>query len=324
MYEKRKLGATDLVVSQICLGSNQFGTALDQARTNDVLDAFASIGGNFIDTARGYGDWIPNAPKGASERAIGAWLKGKNRDDFVIATKGGMVDMRAGDWAPRVTPQHLALDLAESLEHLGVKSIDLYWVHVDDPSKPVEPLIEALIGHREAGRIRHFGLSNWSPQRVAAAQAHAQKLKVEGVVAVQPFWGLATPNIEAAQQQGYGAYFEDGYRPLLEQGMAIVPYGSQSRGFFAKLENEGEGGMREDVKAMFLNDANRRRLEMLKALAREHKTSLAAVTLSYMTSQPRNVFPIIGASSSAQVLETAAALKIKLNEAELQRLRTAE
>lgn len=320
MYEKRPLGRTDLIVSQICLGSNQFGTALDQGATNAVLDAFAALGGNFIDTARGYGDWIPNAPKGASERAIGAWLKSKKRDEFVIATKGGMMDLRAGDWASRVTPEHINQDIGESLEHLGIETIDLYWVHVDDPSKPPEPLVDALVEQRSAGRIRHFGLSNWTLERVRAAQAHAQKLNVEGPIAVQPFWGLATPNTEAAQQQGYGSHFENGYRVLLDEGMPIVAYGAQSRGFFAKLDGEGEEAMRGDVKAMYLNEANRRRLEILKALSKNHGSTIAALTLSYMTSQGANVFPIIGASSPSQVEQTASALKIKLSGEELKRL----
>lgn len=94
MLSKVALKNTDLNVSQLCYGTNQFGTAINQKAADAILDRFALLGGNFVDTARSYGDWIPDAPKGASERTIGAWLKGKKREDFVIATKGGFFDMR--------------------------------------------------------------------------------------------------------------------------------------------------------------------------------------------------------------------------------------
>jgi aryl-alcohol dehydrogenase-like predicted oxidoreductase len=105
MLSKLTLNNSDLSVSQLCYGTNMLGTAIDQGRANAILDRFAELGGNFIDTARSYGDWIPDVPAGPSERAIGAWLKRRNRADFVIATKGGLFDMRAGDWRNRCTPE---------------------------------------------------------------------------------------------------------------------------------------------------------------------------------------------------------------------------
>ena len=75
MLSKVTLNNTDLSVSQLCYGTNMLGWMLDQEKSNAILDRFAELGGNFIDTARSYGDWAPDAPKGSSERAIGAWLK---------------------------------------------------------------------------------------------------------------------------------------------------------------------------------------------------------------------------------------------------------
>src|SRR5438094_807149 len=129
MLSKVTLNNTDLRVSRMCYGTNAFGTAIDQGRANALLDRFIELGGNFIDTARGYGDWVPDAPAGASERAIGAWLNGRRREDVVIATKGGMFDMRKGDWQNRCTPAGLAQDISESLDHLGIGTIDLYFLH---------------------------------------------------------------------------------------------------------------------------------------------------------------------------------------------------
>jgi aryl-alcohol dehydrogenase-like predicted oxidoreductase len=320
MLTKVTLNNTDLRVSTLCYGTNMLGTAINQDGANAILDRFAELGGNFLDTARSYGDWIPDAPKGASERAIGAWLKRAQPKDFVIATKGGFFDMRVGDWRNRVTPEDLATDIGESLEHLGVKAIDLYWLHADNPQAPVGPIIDALIAQQEAGRIRYFGASNWSAERILEAQAYAKSRGHAGFAAVQPFWGLAQPNPEGAAAQGYGIYYEDGLKAVHETGLPMIPYAGQSRGFFTKLA-EDEAGMREDVKGMYLNDANRSRLKVVQAIAQARGVSINAVALAYLTSQPLQTVPIIGASRPEQLEDSVKAADLKLTPDELARLR---
>lgn len=316
MLPKLSLNNTDLVVSALCYGTNALGTAYDQAASSALLDQFAALGGNFIDTARSYGDWIPGIPAGASERAIGTWLKGKNRADFVIATKGGMVDMRVGDWRPRVTPDDISSDLAESLEHLGVATIDLYWLHSDNPQIPVGPVIDTLIAHQKAGKIRYFGASNWSPARIEEAQAYAASIGHKGFAAIQPFWGLAVPNPEGAAAAGYGFYYADGLQKLHGSGLTMIPYSGQSRGFFSKLA-DGEAGIRDDVKAMFLNDTNRARFAVVQKLAALHGVSINEVVLAYLTSQKLQTIPIIGAFRADQMEESVKAVALKLTAAEL-------
>jgi aryl-alcohol dehydrogenase-like predicted oxidoreductase len=310
------LNNTDLVVSAICYGTNMLGTAYDQDASSALLDQFAALGGNFIDTARSYGDWIPDAPAGASERAIGAWLKGKNRADFVIATKGGFFDMRKGDWRPRVTPEDIAIDIAESLSHLGIASIDLYWLHTDNPQAPVGPIVDAVIAAQKAGQIRYFGASNWTPARIEEAQAYAASIGHQGLAAIQPFWGLAVPNAEGAAAAGYGFYYPDGLRTLHESGLTMIPYAGQSRGFFSKLA-EGEDGIRDDVKAMYLNDTNRARFAVVKQLAARHRASINEIVLAYLISQPLQTIPIIGAFRASQLEETVKAAALELSPDEL-------
>ena len=318
MLGRVTLRNTDLEVSPLCYGTNVLGTAYNQEQSNALLDTFAAVGGNFIDTARSYGDWVPDAPAGASERAIGAWLKGKMRADFVIATKGAMYDMRKGDWRNRVTPADIEEDLTASLAHLGIECIDLYWLHMDNPQASVGTIIDALIGHQKAGRIRYFGASNWVPARIAEAQAYAKSIGHPGFAAVQPFWGLAVPNPEGAQAAGYGFYYPDGLQEL-HASLPMIPYAGQSRGFFTKLA-AGEAGLRDDLKAMYLNDTNRARLKVVQALAAKHKVSLNDIVLAYLTSQPLQTIPIIGASSSAQIQESIKAISLKLSAAELAEL----
>lgn len=321
MLTKTTLSNTDLSVSRICYGTNMLGTAIDQAASNAILDRFAELGGNFIDTARSYGDWIPNAPAGASERAVGSWLKGKNRADFVVATKGGFFDIRAGDYRNRVTPEDIAKDLNESLEHLGVDFIDLYWLHSDNPEARVAPIIDALVGHKKAGLIRWFGASNWSPSRIAEANAYAASIGSEGFVAAQPFWGLAYPNAEAAMQQGYGYYYEDGFQALHAAGLPMIPYAAQSRGYFTKAARDGVDGLPDSLKAMYAHPANEGRLKAAQSLAAKHGVNINAVALSYLLSQPYQTIPIFGGSSPVQIEDSVAATKLTLSAEELAFLR---
>jgi len=321
MLSKVTLANTDLSVSRLCYGTNMLGTAISQEAAGPILDRFAALGGNFIDTARSYGDWIPDAPKGASERAIGAWLKGRDRGDFVIATKGGFFDLRAGDYRNRATPDDIKQDLEESLEHLGIDTVDLYWLHSDNPEAPVGPIIDTLIAEKKAGRIRWFGASNWSPDRILEANAYAHAAGSEGFVAVQPFWGLAKPNAEAAMQQGYGYYYEDGFAGLHAEGLAMVPYAGQSRGFFTKADRDGIDGLPDHLKAMYANEDNARRLAAVRRVAARHGVKVNAVVLSYLMSQPDQTVPIFGGSSPAQIEDSVTAANLSLSREELTELR---
>ncbi|MEC3948264.1 aldo/keto reductase [Sphingobium sp. HWE2-09] len=320
MLSKVTIANTDLTVSRLCYGTNMLGWQIDQDHSNAILDRFADLGGNFIDTARSYGDWMPDAPKGASERAIGAWLKGKTRDDFVIATKGGHFDMRVGDYRNRVNATDIASDLDESLSHLGVDTIDLYWVHMDNPETPVSELIDFLNDAKDAGKIRWFGASNWSDARLLEANAYAKANGKTGFVAVEPFWGLAKPNEMNAMQQGYQLYFEDHGGALKDAGLAVIPYCAQSRGYFAMLE-KGEDAVSDALKGFYDNPANQARFEAAKAVAARHGASVSEIVLAYLLNQPGQVIPIFGASSPARIEESVKAAAITLSPEELAELR---
>ncbi len=319
MLSKVKLGRTDLSVSRLCYGTNMLGTAIDQAGANAILDRFAELGGNFIDTARSYGDWIPDAPAGASERAVGAWLKGRKREDFVIATKGGFFDMRVGDYRNRVTPEDIKTDIEQSLEHLGIETIDLYWLHLDNPEAPVGPIIDTLIEAKAQGKIRWFGASNWTAARVLEANTYAQSKGSEGFVAVEPFWGLAKPNEAKATEQGYQLYFEDHGGALRGSDLAIIPYCGQSRGYFSLLE-KGEDAVPDHLKGFYDNPANQQRLAAAKKVAERHGVTVAEVVLAYLVNQPQQTIPIFGASSPARVDESVKAANLVLSADELAEL----
>lgn len=319
-----RLNRTELDVSELCLGTNMFGTATPQAQAEEILDTFVALGGNFLDTAHSYGDWIPDAPRAASEHVIGAWLKKKNnRDKIVLATKGCEFDYRAGDFALRVTPALLEQDLLGSLAALQTDYIDLYWLHRDDPSKPVQAIVDALIAHQQAGRIRYFGCSNWSVARIEEAQAYAKSIGHDGFVACQPLWGLAAPNRDAMQKYCPGGYYEDGYQALHKAGLTMIPYSSQSRGFFSKLASGSRATLSPDLAELYYNEENLRKLEAVKTRAAYHGVGINDIVLAYLTSQPLPTIPIIGCSRSVQLRESANACMLELDIAELQLLRQA-
>jgi len=320
MLSNVTLNGTDLSVSQLCYGTNMLGWMLDQGKSNAILDRFAELGGNFVDTARSYGDWIPDAPTGASERAIGSWLKTRNRADVVVATKGGFFDMRVGDYRNRCTPDDVAQDLSQSLDHLGIDTIDLYFLHMDNPEAPVQVIVDALIGHQDAGRIRHFAASNWAADRIKAANEYARSIGKPGFVASETFWGLAAPEVAAAAAQGYQHYYEGEYEDLHAAGLPIVAYAAQSGGYFTKL---AKGEVQEPLASRYGNPVNERRFAAAKSLADKHGVSINEVVLAYMLCQPNQTIPIFGGSSVEQVEESVKAVALELTTDELTQLRSA-
>ena len=152
-----------LVQGTIMLRSEELEPGLE------LLDAVYGLGCNSFDTAHVYGG-------GEGERVLGQWIESRGvRDEVVILTKGAHhnADRR------RVTPFDIASDLHDSLARLRTDYVDLYLLHRDDPSVPVGPIVEALNEHLTAGRIRAFGGSNWSAERIRKANEYA---KAHGLV----------------------------------------------------------------------------------------------------------------------------------------------
>lgn len=130
------LPATALNVSPICLGTGEIGTRLDRNASFRLLDAYVDAGGNFLDTAHVYGDWVKDVERSICEKTIGAWLQSRaNRARIVLATKGGHPDLHTMN-VPRLSRAEIIQDIDESLQFLQTDVIDLYWLHRDDPLCP--------------------------------------------------------------------------------------------------------------------------------------------------------------------------------------------
>lgn len=188
-----QLNNTDLNVSRICLGTAGFGDKLDHEKSFKVLDTFVQAGGNFIDTANVYCKWLEGHGN-CSEQIIGRWLKARGaRGKVIVATKGAHYSFE-NPGRSRVNREDIRADLDESLRTLGTEVIDFYWLHRDDPEKPVEEIVDILEEMQKEGRIRYFGFSNYRTDRLKALEQCLKERKKSGVTAVSNQWSLAGIN----------------------------------------------------------------------------------------------------------------------------------
>lgn len=308
---------TDLNVSQICLGTADAGTpSLPRKAAFELLDAFVASGGNFIDTAHVYSDWIPGT-KSTSEKLIGEWLTTTGlRSQIIIATKGGHPQLTTMHLS-RLSEADLKQDVDESLEYLQTDTIDLYWLHRDDPTLPIAGIIDALNRLVEAGKIRYFGCSNWTPARIGAALDYSQSTGKQSFVANQPMWSLAAPNWERTPDKTLAFMDEATLAFHKRTRMAAIPYSSQARGFFSKMAESGCAGVSAGDLALFDNDINRERLTRAQVLARQHEVEPSAVVLAYLLCQPFTTIPVIGPKRLDQLHSSLSAAELMLTPEEI-------
>ena len=285
-----------------------------------MLDAFVDLGGNFLDTAEVYANWLPELPRSISERTLGAWLTQRgNRDRMFIGTKGAHPDL-ATMHISRLAPADILHDLHGSLARLQTDVIDLYWLHRDDESRPVGEIIETLAAEVKAGKIRAFGCSNWRTARMQEAWSYATQQGLPGFVANQPLWSLAQPNPAAFGMPGLAGMDAQMFAFHQQSRWAVIPYTSQARGFFSKLVAHGEAGLKEGERKAYLNETNRQRAARAAALAQQHGVTVAQIALAYLINQPVPTIPVIGCHTLVQLADSMGAATVTLTPAELREL----
>lgn len=313
---------TELRVSQICLGSADFGASVTQPTAFSLMDAFIAEGGNFLDTAHVYSDWIPNT-KSTSEKWIGQWLKKSGmREDVFIATKGAHPKLTSMN-VSRLSEADINLDVSESLEYLQIDTIDLYWLHRDDVQIPVGDIIEALNEQVWLGNIRYFGCSNWTFSRIQEAINYAVEHHVQGFVANQPLWSLAEADMRQIPDKTLVGMGKEGVAFHERTQMAVIPYTSQAKGFFSKVERSGEAGLSEGDRKVYFNDLNKKRLLRVQELAKKYAVTVNDIALSYLLSQPFVTIPVVGCKTIEQLKSSFKALDVMLTSEELAYLEAA-
>jgi aryl-alcohol dehydrogenase-like predicted oxidoreductase len=279
--ETTRLGGSDLEVSRVGLGCNNFGRRIDRDAARDVIDAALEVGVTFLDTADVYGD-------GNSERFIGAAL-GARRSEVVLGTKFGQDAAIPGPGGSR---DHLRRAIDASLDRLGTDVIDLYTYHRPDGVTPIEETLAAMQELVDEGRVRWLGLSNVDAERVRAAAASGVT-----VVAVQNRYSLLH------------RVDDDEVLPLCARlGIGYVPYFPLASGLLTGKYRRGApapAGSR--LSGRPVDDRDHDAVEALEEIAAERGVSLLELAVGGLASIPGIASVIAGATSAEQVRANAAA-----------------
>ena len=302
-------------VARVIQGSTMIGSDLAEAQSFALLDQVYELGGNTIDTAHVYCG-------GDSERIIGRWVQARGlRQQIVIITKGAAhsKDRR------RMTSFDITSDLHDSLARLKTEYIDLYLLHRDDPDMPVEPIIEALNEHLQAGRLHAFGASNWSHQRIEAANVYARANGLEPFVASSPQFSL----VESLDEPwplciSIGGPAGVAAREWYAQTqMPVLAWSPLASGFFSgrfrrdNLHLFGEREWDEVAVRTYASEANFQRLDRTNILAAEKGLTAAQVALAYVMNQPMNMFAVIGPHSAQKFKASIEASEFQLTPQEM-------
>lgn len=295
-----RVPGVDTLVSRVALGTS--GIRSEQGYP--LLDGFFAAGGNCLDTAAVYGG-------GASERAVGAWLRKARPDNVVLLAKGAH--------PPNCTPGAVAVELAETLHRFGVPTVDLYLLHRDNPDVPVGEFVDALAVEVRKGTTRAYGVSNWTRERVTQAVDYAEAHDLPPMTALSNHFSLAMP-VEALYP---GCEAVDGvYRDVLEKlDVALFPWSSQARGYFADVDPRD---LDPNVWRCWDSLANATRRDRARSLAVTLGVAPINVALGYVLAQPFPTFPIVGPRSVGELVIALGGLSVELNPEQLQWLEHAE
>ncbi|MGG3467292.1 aldo/keto reductase [Neobacillus pocheonensis] len=314
--KRKTITGTELNCSVLSLGSLYFGSKIDEVDSFRLLDSYFDRGGNFIDTAHCYANWLP-VESSISEKTIGKWMKQRRiRNQVVVATKGAHPKFESMD-VSRVRPQEILQDLNESLRHLQVDTIDLYWLHRDDPTYPIEEILGLLNDQVKAGKIRYFGCSNWTTERIRQATQYAIDHGIQGFCGNQMMWSLAEVDRTKLEDHTLVTMDEDMKQFHEKTQMSAIPYSSQAQGMFTKWENKVYSLHDEKINSIYRSQENWERYERVHKVSEELSYSVTQVVLGYLLSQSFNTFPIIGCRSLEQLEESLKAVEVNLDNRQL-------
>ncbi len=295
----------------ICLGTGDLGAGVSRQASYDLLDAYVAHGGNFLDTALVYSDWVPGE-RSRSEKLIGEWMQARrNRASLVLATKGAHPSLESMH-IPRLSPAEIESDLENSLRNLRTDVIDLYWLHRDDPARPVEEIIETLNRAARAGKVRLFGCSNWRVERLHAANDFAARSGLQGFAATQVMWSLARINPAAIGDPTLVVMDEALWNYHRQTNLAAIPFSATANGLFNKLAQGLIANLSSIPQRFYADEENLRRSERIHRLACEKGLSITQVVLGYLLAQPFPTYPIIGPKRVEQLIDSLSAVEASL------------
>jgi aryl-alcohol dehydrogenase-like predicted oxidoreductase len=307
-------GRVRLTVSELCLGTMNFGYRTDERTAFAILDRFLDAGGTFLDTANNYGQWHGEA--GESERVLGRWMRSRGvADRMVVATKVGARTLRPGDPSPEhwqgLSAGHIRTDADTSRRNLGRDRLDLYYAHIDDRATPLEETVNALAELAETGTVGLLGCSNTALWRIERARGIARAAGRPAYSCIQQQHSYLLPIPETGQTNLMSAELLD-YAE--SEGLHLLAYSPLLKGVYTRggrLGNE------------YAHAANTARLAVLHEIARELGATPNQVVLAWLLASRPAIIPIPGASSVEQLAELLGATELTLDKAAMSRLNEA-
>jgi len=315
-----RLGSTGLQVSPLCLGTWRFGkessgvVETDREAAHTLLDAFEERGGNFIDTANGYGS-------GDSERWIGEWLDERDREDYVVASK--VYWSQVSRFQENLSRKNVRAEIEGTLDRLNTDYLDLYYIHRWDDDTPIETTLRALTDLVEEGKVHYLGASTMAAWKLTKA---LWKADVEGLERFE----VTQPLFHAAYRDDVADYLD----VCADQDLAVCPYSPLAGGFLTgKYERAGDGsddvtgpdGSRGAIDDLFtdyyVSDRGWYVLNELRAVAEECDASPAQVALRWLMDQREfSCVPIVGARTVEQLDENLGAIDVTLSDEQFERI----
>lgn len=306
--ELRRLGDSDLMVSAVGLGTNNFASRLDDEAARAVLDEAADRGVTFIDTADVYGRGSEEG-SGGSESQLGRLLAGR-RSRFILATKFGMA-MSESSTERGASRGWIVRAVEGSLRRLGTDYIDLYQIHAPDPSTPIEETLRALDDLVASGKVRYVGHSNFAAWQLADADWTARTEGLARPISAQMHYNLLTRSIQTEVIPACEAH-----------GLGIIPYYPLESGFLTGKYKPGGGGrgrLTESARAgNVMSPANFARVATFKRFSGERGHSLLDLAFGWLLSQAVVGSVIASASTPEQVGANATAAEWRLSAAEME------
>ena len=311
----RTLGRSGCAVSNLCLGTMTFGAESSEEISHAQLDRFVESGGTLVDTADVYAG-------GTSEEIIGRWFASRPADvteAVVLATKGRfpLDDLPNGSG---LSARHLTRALDASLRRLGLDSIDLYQVHAFDPWTPLEETLRTLDGFVRSGKIRYYGLSNFTGWQLTKAVHLARSLGLAGPITLQPQYNLLVREIEWEIVPA-----------ALDAGLGLLPWGPLGGGWLTgkyRRDERPTGSTRLGEDPGRGMEAWERRgvertwtvIDAVRTVAEARGVSMAEVALAWVTDRPAVTSTILGARTVEQLEANLRAADLHLTAEETSRL----
>lgn len=303
--EYRLLGSTDLRVSELCLGSMQFGWTVGEAGAARVLSAAFEAGVNFLDTADVYSRWVDGNPGGVAEEIMGRWWKQARipRDQLVLATKV-RGNMGGGPQDEGLSRNHILQSIENSLRRLQTDYVDLYQAHFPDENTPIEETLRVFDDLVQQGKVRFVGASNYRAWQLMQALWTSDKNHLKRFDSLQPHYNLV-----------HRAEFERELAAACKSySIGVIPYSPLAGGFLTGKYRPGVNppSARAGRVKRYFNRRNWTLLDRLEGLGEQKKASISQIALAWLLADPLISSPIIGPHSLAQLKDNLGAVEVHL------------